>query len=451
MISKQARIGFTLVEILVATTVFMSLMAVLSISFQRLSSGGQRGLQVLELHAKADAVMRNLEEDLRNIPNVATMHLQPESSTEPGTFTFMAQVSDTHPNFTNKGRTVPDYNPFESNQYRFTDLIWVRYEWENGSFKRGQSRKNRINSGSRQWAYQHLGLTRYVSASGQYVKSVNLEQSDPHGVQSNAIAPMLQRHFDFFIGKGSVNSIDFSTGESAATAGEKIQVYKVVGGSWRYQRPNWYTEFFDEVDSPWRVRTQEYQGGDLRHNYTTLDLGNEDPLSDPEAYAVRNLDGKSVNKDRLNLLGAEDETSSGIKLYPNQMREMFAGVEFFEMELVSRRGHVITSSDEEDRLSDGSKSLDISGVEALSGAGQSKRPTHIRISFLLHSIPNDEPDEVDFDNDGDTDELLMVAVGDLIETESHATRKDAVEAYKKYALNLGYVAVLFNQSVQLGY
>lgn len=448
---SQQRKAFTLIELLIATTIFVSLMGMISVAFSRISNGGKKGLQVLELHGKADAIMRHMEEDLRCIPNVAAMHLQPATLSDPGTLTFMKQVTDTHPAFTNRADIAADYNHFESTDgqhFRLTDLIWVRWEWGSGYFNRGQSRINQAVDSMRQWRYQHINMRRKVSHAGAYVRYLDLDLSNPLGVQQNAVPPMLQRHFNFFEGTGSVNSIDSTTGASAADAGQKIQVYQIVGGNYFYKNKS---EYFDVDGSPWRNPTQDMQGGDLRHLYTTLDLGNSDPLSDPDAYAVRNMDGVSVNKDRLNLLGAEDTDADGQHIYPNQMNELFDGVEYMQIELVGRNGQVIGAGDESDRLNDGAASIDISGVEPLTGDGIAERPIQVRISYMLHSIPGDELDETDYDVDGDTDELLMRAVADVVTSEGHATQLERIESYRKHALRLGYVASYFNQTVQLGY
>ncbi len=450
------RRGFTLIELLVASTIFVSLMGLVTIAFGRISNGGKKGLQVLELHTKADSIIRFMEQDIRSTPNVAAIHLQQSTATDPGTLTFMRQVTDTHPAFTNKSNVVPDFNPFESadgQHFRLTDLIWVRWQWQPGVFERGQSRINQRNESHRQWAYVHgdVQVKRYTSASRRYIHEVDLNQRYPMGIQTNAVPPMLQRHYDFFVGKGGVNSINTTTGASAATAGQKIQVYKVVGGNWRTSNGNYYSEFFDEETSPWRIRTQDNQGGDVTHLYTTLDLGNDDALSDANAYAVRNMDGNTVNKDRLNLVGAEDTDAHGQELYPSQIHELFDGVEFMELELVKRDGSVLGTADETDRMSDGASSLDISGVEPLTGDGIADRPIAIRASFLLHSIPMSDIDESDHDNDGDDTEPLMNAVRDIVIAEGNATRLEDINSYKRHALKLGHTAIYFNHSVQLGY
>ncbi|NRA36988.1 MAG: prepilin-type N-terminal cleavage/methylation domain-containing protein [Planctomycetes bacterium] len=478
MITISSKHAFTLIELLVATTIFVSLMGLATLSFSRLSKGGQKGMQVLELHSKADSILRYMESDLRAIPNISAIHLRPEiddadpSKAFPGTFTFMRQVNDTHPNFTNKTGIVPDYNPFESKngqKFRFTDVVWVRWQWSPGNFSRGQSRISQASeTGKMQYIYQHSGLKRYTSCSRRFIREVHLNEGYPMGIQENAVAPMLQRHYDFFEGKGTtVNDID-EDGETSAIAGQKITVSQIVDGDYFSSSTGtgvhtgagndnsvYYSEYFDREDSPWRTRSQEFQGGDQRHHYTTLDCGNSVALKGANGYAVRNPDGKSVNKDRLNLLGsdhADDTDEYGEAIYPNQIHQLFNGVEYLEIELVKRNGKVVANvSDETNRLGDGTKSFDISGVHPQSGDGLAKRPTHVRISYLLHTINLAELDELDIDGNGDTDEPLMIAISNMVRKKSYTDQVDKVQEFKKIALREGYTAIYFCQSVQLGY
>ncbi|NRA39623.1 MAG: hypothetical protein HRU15_15890, partial [Planctomycetes bacterium] len=87
-----------------ASTLFISLMGVSAMAFQRIASGGDKAMQVIKLHSMADIFLRNFESDVRNIPPVAAMHLQ--NTTEPYTLTFMRPVADTHTGYFNLGRTV---------------------------------------------------------------------------------------------------------------------------------------------------------------------------------------------------------------------------------------------------------------------------------------------------------------------------------------------------------
>ena len=299
----------------------------------------------------------------------------------------------------------------------------------------------------------HKNIHRYNTSTAGVLYEVNLDK--PFGMQDNDVEPMVQRHYDFFEGKGSPAPVNQATGETGATAAERVQVYRTVGGNFFYSgypTKYWRSDLFSKDDSPYRKFTEEFQGGDLRHHYTTLSVGTKDALSDPNAYAVLNEDGQSLNKDRLNLVGASDTDAYDRELYPSQINEMLNGIEFFNADFVKRNGTVMTSADESDRLSDGSDSLDISGVEAQSGVGMSKRPIQMRMSFLLHAIPQEEFDELDFDEDGDVDELLATAIRDAVYADiALSSREERMRAFKRHATKQGFVAIEFYQSVQLGY
>lgn len=430
------RRAFTLIEILVATALFVSLMALSAVSFQRISQGSDKALQVLDLHSKADILLRYLESDLRNMPQTTALHLQ--SQAEPYTLTFMRPVDDTNPNYFHLGDTENSTNYFEDEPPRLTDLIWVRWKWESGSLSRGQSRINYsqgdIGTGSN--AQYNVVIKRNLHV-------MDLESRLTTGIQRNAISPTPQQHYDFFEGVGGSLHTIAADGSLDAGPAEKAAVYRVVSSS-DFTGSGWNISctLVETSDAPWR-------SGDYRHLYTTLEIGNSNKI--PDAYAVRNLDGKSLNKDRLNLLGCKETDGNGNYIYPNQVRFLFSGVEYLNIELIGRDGRVIDSSVETDRLNDGSDSIDISGVDMASGYGYDKRPTHVRLSYLLHAVDLKERDDLDIDGDGIDTESLAEAIRDVVASEGWATRLERMHSYKQHALRHGFASVLITQSVQLGY
>ncbi len=427
------RHAFTLIEILVASALFVSLMGVSAVAFQRISNGSEKALQVLELHSRADILLRYLESDLRNMPQTTAVHLQ--NTSEPYTLTFMKPVVDTNPAYFHLGNTENNNNYFEAESPRLTDLIWVRWHWEQGALKRGQSRKNEssVDAGSSSNA-------TYVSATDDKIRDLNLESAVPRGIQNNAVSPMAQQHYDYFKGLGaSTHSID-ADGVSAAAPAQKLPVFQTLSSTLYSGNAS---TLFDTAAAPWRVDT------DYNHLYTTLDLGNETQIAD--AYAVRNVDGLSVNKDYLNLLGNDATDADGNFIYPTQMRYLFSGIEYLELGLLGRDGQLLGGGDETDRLGDAQASLDFSGINPINGYGYNQRPTHVRVSYLLHSIDLTNRDDLDFDADADYDEALADAIRTIVDGESHPTRIDKIHAFQKYALRHGFASVLINQSVQLGY
>ena len=120
------------------------------------------------------------------------------------------------------------------------------------------------------------------------------------------------------------------------------------------------------------------------------------------------------------------------------------------VELIGRDGEVMESADETDRLGDGSKSLDFSGLHPATGEGYEKRPLSVRVSFLLHAISPEILDDEDFNGNGITDELFSTAIREKVEAESLATRKEKIEAFERYALRYGYSCIYFVQGIQVG-
>ncbi len=430
--------AFTLVELLVAMTLFVSLMGISAYAFQRVSQGGEKSLQILELHNKADALLRYMEADVRNLQQTMAVHLQVK--TEPYTLTFMRPVSDTFDRYFHNGSTLSSLNIYKSEPPRLTDIIWVRWSWTAGGFSRGQSR---INSNSIGEGEQWYSAT-YLPNTKEYIKTVDLNRTIPYGIQNNGISPTPQRHYNYFEGDGSAHGID-AQGHSDALAGEKLTVYQTVGGSYA---DGTYSEYFDTKVSPWRVMTATHPGGDLRHLHTTIDCGNQDPIAD--AFAVRNPDGKTVNKDRLNLLGCETKNADGEYFYPSQILYLFDGVELLSMQLYRRDGSAINSAaEEDDTINDGTDSFDVSGIDPNSGAGQERRPASMRLSYLLHSVDLKHKDDEDYDGDGDYEEALSSAIRSVVAGEG-GSRVEQVHSFQKHARHFGFASIYINQSIQLG-
>jgi hypothetical protein len=70
----------------------------------------------------------------------------------------------------------------------------------------------------------------------------------------------------------------------------------------------------------------------------------------------------------------------------------------------------------------------------------------------LHAIPLEERDELDFDADTDVDEPLSTAIRDQVNSDTSLTsHAERLLAFKRHVRKLGYVAIDFKQSIQLGY
>ncbi len=449
---RRIKSGFTLIELLVATTLFVTLMGIVTVSFNRLSNASNKALQILNLNTKADAIQRQLEADIRAMLPVAALHLQVEAA--PYTLTFMRQVKDLHPSHFRNTTLESGVNPFESRffkMHRISDTAWIRYRWGEGAIERGLSRVNEIAL----TALENNGMD-YTCNTEKYLWEPIFTTRPSTGVHANAITPMVQRHYEYFEGKGATIATVGSDGGAAAAAAGKIAVYKNATSTlYLGKKTGWGV--------PAGPLVWEQEPYDYRHLYTTLSTGNEDQLSDPDvsgdgipddgvndAYAVRNSDGQSLNKDRLNLLGATDDDGDGNLLYPSQMKPLFDGIEYMHFELIGRDGDIIGAGDETDRLGDGADSLDISGVDPSTGEGYARRPIGVRVSFLLHSINQGVLDDEDCDGDGDIEETLSVAIRHAVALQGLATRREEIAAYEKIALKYGYSSIYFVQGIQVG-
>ena len=443
----QQQRAFTLIEILVATTLFIALMGLVTVSFSRLSSASNKALQILDLNTKADAIFGVLESDYRALLPVAAVHLDADGDN--GTFTFMRQVTDQHPTFFRQGTLKSGVTPFESRYFslhRLTDTIWVRYQWENGTLQRAYSRIEHIP------LVLNSGYDFYCN-TGNQMKTVNFSKRPSEGIHASAVTPMVHRHYCYFEGQGSIAAVD-NNGDCTAQASQKVAVYAVADTSVAVRADKDYTG----SPYPWNTPSASYPAGDYRHLYTTINVGNTQQLSDPDsesggnnAYAVRNADGQMLNKDRLNLLGSTDEDADGHVYYPNQMRPLFDAIEYFEMELVGRDGEALGSGDETDSLGDGAQSMDISGIDDRTGAGYELRPSCIRVSFLLHAIDADVRDDADYDNDNDIEESLADAIRQVVTAEGLATRAEAMKSFKQHAAIHGFSSIQLVQSIKVGH
>ena len=268
---------------------------------------------------------------------------------------------------------------------------------------------------------------------------MNLSSWPRVGVQRNAISPTPQQHYDFFEGTGASLLSVAADGSVPAQPSQKVQVYQKVADSY-------FTGseciLINTSDAPWRT-------GDYRHLFTTIEVGNDTVI--PDAYAVRNVDGRSLNKDRLNLIGCDETDADGNAYYPSQVRYQFSGVEYIQVDLIGRNGNVINSANETDRLNDGANSIDISGIDPHHGYGFEKRPSCVRVSYLLHAVDSQEKDETDYDNDSDLEETLADAIRTMVANEGLSTRIEQMESYRSHASQFGFAGFIITQSIQLGY
>ncbi len=429
----QSRAAFTIIEILVASTLFTMLMGVAAFAFQRLNEGGQYAQRIIELHERSDSIIRLMEEDMRALQQTVAIHIDTDSALR--SFTFMRQTTNQNDAGFGGNDIVGSLTGLGQEEAQRGDVSWVKWQWGDGDIKRAISRPHFTFNG---WT----GDRRYTDNTKQYIKNVNFATSGTayYGMHRNGITPTPQKQFLYFYGNGNFRTVN-SDGSVNAQPGDQIHVYKKVAAT-DFNGNN--CVHFDELTSKWRV------DNDFNHWYTTYLVGNDEQLSN-QAFAVMNADGKTFNKDRLNLEGCDDNDGNGNYYYPDRTQALFTGVEFMEIKFFKRNGTEIDAGDDDDTINDGATTIDINGIaDDASGVGIEKRPVVLRITFLLHSIDRNEIDEGDYDNDGDDTEYLVQAVRDMVAAEGLATRQEQIDSFKKHAQGLSASSVVVNYAIKLG-
>ncbi len=441
---NNQRSAFTLIELMVAIAIFMTLMAIATSFFQSMSASMSRTVRVLELHRRANSIVNYITHDVRNWQQTTAFQLK-DNGTDPLSLTFMVATTDQdrvrfHSGHDRYGSTAGARLDFEAKLPRYVDYAWVRYEFDNGDFNRGDSRRSHSKKDAKTPLVHNQRWQKYVgNTSRAQTTVVDLEYMIPKGIQNNAISPTPQKEFVFFEGTGAPAAVS-ADGSCLAQPSERVRVYQTIDtGNFTGEE----SAYFHSLSAPWRVNH------DYKHLYTTLEVGNTTAMSN-ECYAVRNPDGKSINKDKINLLGADDLDSDGNPIYPSQVRTIFEGAEYASLELIRKDGSTISSTNEDNTLGDGSASVDISGIDPVSGANTVKRPSLLRISYLLHDIEPHIIDEEDLDNDGDTDESFVQAIRDVVAATTPATRTEAINEFQKQCTKYGFMSLLVNQSIPLG-
>ena len=421
------RKGFTLIELMVATVIFITLIGVCSAAFYRLSNESKKTLEIIRLHMQADSMLRVIEHEIMNAQATTAVHLHNATDqTDETILTIMVSTSD-NDDSVHFGDTESTWTAYMGPRQRKVDMIWLQYIGRNGSIYKAQSPI-------------HIAQQHDHNSIDSNLRVLDTQSEPQRGVQANGASPTPQKEFKYFWGIGdTVHAVD-SDGGSPAIQAEKIQVYRRINPA--HYNGNVLT-LIGEVDSPWRVNR------DMRHVAVTMETGNYEALG-AEAYAVRNSDNLTVNKDKLFLLGSDDEDGFGNKLYPGTAERRFMNIVFLEFSFLNRAGQVIDHTKEDDTLGDGDESIDVSGIDPDTGAGLAKRPKWIRYSCVLHAIGSEEYDEADYDNDNDVSESLATAIVDLVWREGHANRQERVQSFIKHARSLGYSCLLINQSVKMG-
>ena len=372
--------GFTLIEILIATTIFVTLIGIVASITANLASLSRTSLSVIEMHREAHIIAGALFKNYENSHITTAISLDFSKQNEIAT-TFM---TNTHAEMDSGGNS---HSTLVANP-TFSDFVWNRFEFDfvKGQVRYGESR----NPGSQ----------RGVSTirEGTMHKTSSLHSG---GISSMHRVATPQREFRFFEGTGAVIE---ANGDWVWDDDKNISA---SGKRRMYQHCAFETSGGDNGTDP-RFTIDEKPHFFL---YTHGMVGNRILLSE-EAYAVRNQDGISYNKDRLNLIGSDDTTTHAddaekVILYESQMRPLTLrdNVECGMLRYVRADG---LDPNDDDTMSDANASLDVVGLNAQSQdaakilSEYQNRPRFIECSFVLHNITHDIGDYDDIDGDPTT-------------------------------------------------
>lgn len=417
--------GFTLIELLISVTIFMMLIGITANLLATLSDMGEKSVAIVDMHQQANEFMTVFNIDMRNMHITTAVAQNFEDPLKQHTTFMMNQKREL-------GKAGGSYGPYSTvaDKTNF-DYMWVRWEIDlmNGMIHRGRTAP---------------GGFSIANMRELYFPSTNA--NDTGGLRNYHRFAKPQTEYLYFEGKGTPKTSSTAyawDSDSAIKPGERRIMYQHYNFSQNVDR--------HATDIPFRW--DKYYKYNI---YNQSVIGNYRLLSD-ECFAVKNKDGITYNKDRLFLVGAPDETgSSGITLYPGQIRPL--GLQpNIECAMISYHFADNTQPADDDTMGDSSATIDIKGTgpQLRNSTSINNRPDYAVLSFLLHNIPEDDPDIDDIDGDSTTAHFI-----DALRNKIHI--KDGTPlTYANYITEIqdrqqkmlaiidqnGYIGQLFHNSV----
>ncbi|MFW5828978.1 MAG: PulJ/GspJ family protein [Planctomycetota bacterium] len=409
--STCSRRAFTLAEVLVSMGIFVTLMAIASGAFASFSKAGERALSGLDLQTKASSLHAIMRESLADITPMAGMRLMPDGSglrlpPVPGLddrlgpeqvlpeWSFIAMRAGAHDYdlaavraMRQEGRiqggdnSYLDYHGSDGNYNCESDLSWCLLDYRRGRLYRALS--PRSLAGFADVIYSDDGGKAYEGMPPGYVGD---DRDHDITTISSYRLPQLQQDIDFILGAES------ATGDQP---GARIALQNA---NWSAPEPLRTT-----LEMVWKDAIIG-EGGNNAYGASndTLQGGLD------RAMVVRNADGRSWNRDLLNLVGSrntvnanvsdpesDDKTEMDIQAFLDRRQLLISGVAALSLELVGGSGDDITGL----------------AVNSRSDMGGSRGdyPDAIRYSGVVHLVPSTLPDDWNVDgNDGTT--LLVEAL-----------------------------------------
>jgi len=125
-LSAARRRGFTMAELLIAMALGLIILGVVTYTFHRCSRGQARALAVMDLHQRANVLMRILETDLSSLHPCGGMYFSGPNA-NPQTITFLTCQGKLNYD----GDVSTSIFPGVPGQETPLDIAWVRYYWTN--------------------------------------------------------------------------------------------------------------------------------------------------------------------------------------------------------------------------------------------------------------------------------------------------------------------------------
>ncbi len=397
--------AFTLPELLVATTIFMVIMGMVTSLYSSLTNNTDKILGTIDLYQKANSVNRLLRDDFSQSLSSCAFNIYTKGSPsftagDNEHLTFMRSMTRV---YTAGSNDLDNSSPIYSNY----DISWIRWEWDNqGRLWRAQTHRahhqDRNNGRSNPVVSNNPGGMGFYSYPEEWGRWATPAREYKH------FEPVVADAFQLY-DLGVINTFTNGTPRIDYPLRPEINIHHANNSRSEYPADG-----------------QRMQRGIWAlHNGTdqTSSTGlSGNPI--PDAYAGMNADGLSFNKNAINLIGLP-VGHSHYNDYPSQLHLIDHGFEYPTIELIKADGSLISNSD---NSTSGSDNGNVPGIcldgNDVHGRNANGLPQYIRFNALIHMGTYIDADYDDIDRDGDSDEYAIDALHDLLANESAADHAD---------------------------
>lgn len=463
MATTTHRRGFTLLELLIAITIFLILAGLSTYVFINVSKAVNRTTAVIQLHQEAAAVIQRLEEDLMNLQPGAAVQLRERD------LTFVRAHGEALGLETRHVGT-------QSGRYAH-DLIWVRWQWDDALLRRAATPPMPADDGSLKFFNNTDNNGSGSSGSGVADGRSAAPQQFIEYLEPDALPDRSDPALDDATLRAQVQAF---SGSLATMGARQLD----TGIYWRPSKVWWFP---GEAQGYGRgvpaapmalefgMLTEETGDPITSITYTAPAPYAAGSADAPEtSFAVVNQRGYSVNRDYANLMGTHPDNPYPDK-YPSQLALVSDKVLNLRVALLGNdwaAGDLTTWGGTKSALLRGDAELGSGGFAGIPlnpsadnapGIGGLKggrlpeltrsrdfdqRPVKAEIAFVAHTIPSKEDDEFDYDGDGDRAERLAAAVWQAASAAAAPGAVPTADIVRRIE-DLGFVAVPFTHVVEL--